>query len=113
MSTSRVNEGLQGERVVTRILQSGVRRSLQEEKVGYLLLQNSGRDHGGAERERLTAVLENSTGVEVCFHILWLCLPQGTNIPPTCLSSCRNGARTRHSLQPNITITKHSLCSSC
>ena len=45
MSTSRVNEGLQGERVVTRILQSGVRRSLQEEKVGYLLVQNSLRDH--------------------------------------------------------------------
>ena len=38
MSTrSRVNEGLKRERcVINRSLQRGVRRSLQEEKVGYL-----------------------------------------------------------------------------
>ena len=42
MSTrSRVSEGLQRERGVTRSLQRGVRRSLQEEIAGYWLVQNN------------------------------------------------------------------------
>ena len=42
---SRVNEGLQRERGARRSFQGGVRRSHQEEKAGYLLVQSSRRDY--------------------------------------------------------------------